>query len=45
VAFHDLLTDRQPNTTSGILALVVQTLKRLKNALEVLRVDADTVPG
>src|SRR5262249_25851854 len=43
VALYNLFADRQPNAATGILALGVQALKHLKDALEILWVDADTV--
>ena len=41
--FHDLLTDRQPNSCPRILRARVQTLENHKDLLSILGIDPDPV--
>src|SRR6185437_2886069 len=41
--FDDLLTDRQPDPRTRIVALIVQPLKDNKDLIEKLRIDPDPI--
>ncbi len=43
VPFHDAFADGQPDTRAGIILALVQTLEDDEDALEILRVDTNTV--